>query len=76
MQWYKVYKDPEGSQILEQTDSNNTRKISVVSIDDGYYKCRITELNEEIMDLNKKNKVLNNENKVLNDELAMVGDHQ
>ena len=69
---YKVYKDPECTQ---STDSINNRKISVAiaNNDDGYYRSRIQELNEEIIALNKRNKVLNDENKTLNDKLATVG---
>ena len=47
--------------------------MSVTSIDDGFFRNRIKELNEEIIDLKKKNEVLNKETRVLNDELAKVG---
>ena len=77
-QWYKVYKDPDGTHSLEEanhTDGTNNRKKSIVSTtDDDYYKSRIQELNEEIIALNRKNKVLNNENKVLNDENKFLND--
>ena len=47
--------------------------MSVTSIDDGFYRNRLKELNEEIIDLKKKNEVLNKETRLLNDELAIVG---
>ena len=68
-QWYKVYKDPEGTRSLEKsdhTDTINVPNVPASSTDEPYYKSRLQELNQEIIVLNKKNKILS-------DELAMVG---
>ena len=71
IQWYKVYKDPEGTRSLEKTDDIDvvsSEKVIANGTDENFYKSRIISLNEEIRDLNKKNKALNN-------ELAMVGEY-
>ena len=70
-QWYKVYKDPEGTRSLEKTDHTdaaNTQKFVTNDTDDSFLKSRLMSLNEEIVDLNKTIKALN-------DELAMVGEY-
>ena len=58
---YKVYKDPEGKQLLEQPPSShhNTTFHQTISVENEEdYKKRIEGLNEEI--------------KVLNEELELV----
>ena len=70
-QWYKVYKDPEGTRSLEKTDDTdaaNNQTVVTNGTDDSFYKGRIMSLNAEIINLNKTIKALN-------DELAMVGEY-
>ena len=77
IQWYKVYKDPEGTHSLETKDhtdagaANNTN-VGAGSTDENYYKSKIQNLNQEIIVLNQEIIVLNKKNNNLNDELAMV----
>ena len=55
---YKVYQDPEGTQCLEQGNSNQDTKKSISSQNEETYRRKLEGLNKEI--------------KVLNDKIEMV----
>ena len=52
-----MYKDPEGTHSLQQSDHpemSNKNTVTVDADDNNYYKQRILSLNEEIKALNKE----------------------
>ena len=76
---YKVYEDPEGKEVLEQTFTHHSSAtfrrgnsgIFSNEIEEGYKK-RIESLNEEMKGLNEEIKSLNEEVKVQKNELERV----